>query len=321
MACSDVYTFSPTGILNINTASSQINISTNGSTINTQGNDLYMHASNAATGFGTPGNLLLQTNTTTLGTTNFAGNVGIGTTGPATKLQVQTPDANFGITHTNGTVSVGTYVGSSGGWLATKSNSPLYFCTGLLGTNGSAQMTLLLNGNVGIGTINPLTKLQVQTIDGSYGITHTNGTVTIGTYVGNNGGWLGTQTNHPLYFFTNNSNALMTIATNGNVGIGTISPAYKLSVNGTIQAKEVRVETGWSDFVFEKNYKLRTLADVEKYINENHHLPDIASAKDIRQNGLPVAETQTKMMQKIEELTLYVIQLQKEIDQLKAERK
>ncbi|MFI5135497.1 MAG: hypothetical protein ACHQD9_06565, partial [Chitinophagales bacterium] len=185
-------------------------------------------------------------------TNNFAimnGNVGIGTDNPTTKLNVLTGDATWGITHSNGSVSVGTYVGSSGGWLATQSNSPLYFCTGLLNANGSAQMTLLLNGNVGIGTINPSTKLTVQTADGSYGIIHTNGTVSVGTYVGNNGGWFGTESNHPLYFFTNNGNAMMTVATNGNVGIGTINPTYKLSVNGTIQAKEVRVETGWSDFV------------------------------------------------------------------------
>ncbi|HVX25483.1 MAG TPA: hypothetical protein VHB70_04020 [Parafilimonas sp.] len=103
-----------------------------------------------------------------------------------------------------------------------------------------------------------------------------------------------------------------------NVGIGTTAPQYTLSVNGTIQAKEVRVETGWSDFVFDKNYKLRSLNEVEKYINQNHHLPDIPSASDIQKNGLAVADVQTKMMQKIEELTLYIIQLQKEIDALKS---
>ena len=102
------------------------------------------------------------------------------------------------------------------------------------------------------------------------------------------------------------------------VGIGTTSPQYTLSVNGTIQAKEVRVETGWSDFVFDKNYKLRTLNEVEKYINQNHHLPEIPSASDIQKNGLALADVQTKMMQKIEELTLYIIQLQKEIDALKS---
>lgn len=261
-------------------------------------------------------------------TQNFAlmpnggnGFTGIGTTTPSTKLEVLTPDSKWGIIHSNGSVRMGTYVGSSGGWLATQTNSPLYFATGLLSANSSAQMTLLLNGNLGIGTIHPTTKIQVQTGDASYGITQTNGVVTIGTYVGSGGGWLGTQTNHPLYFFANNSNALATILPNGNMGIGTIVPAYKLSVNGTIQAKEVRVETGWSDFVFNKDYQLKPLNEVEKYINANKHLQDIPSAKEIQENGLAIAETQTKMMQKIEELTLYIIQLQKEIDKLKADKK
>jgi len=284
------------------------------------GNDIAIYNSDGIEGmsfYNSTSNSYWYTNT------NFAlmnGNVGIGTDNASTKLQALTADASWGITHTNGSVSVGTYVGSSGGWLATQSNSPLYFCTGLLNQNGSAQMTLLLNGNVGIGTINPSTKLTVQTADGSYGIIHTNGTVSVGTYVGDNGGWFGTATNHPLYFFTNNSGALMTITTSGNVGIGTINPSYKLSVNGTIQAKEVRVETGWSDFVFDPGYKLRSLSEVEKYIQQNKHLPDMPSASEIQTNGLPVAESETKMMQKIEELTLYVIELQKEVDQLKSDK-
>ena len=107
------------------------------------------------------------------------------------------------------------------------------------------------------------------------------------------------------------------LGTNQNVGIGTTNPAYKLSVNGTIQAKELRVETGWSDYVFEKNYKLRSLENVAAYIEKNKHLPGINSAKDIQQNGLAVADMQTKMMAKIEELTLYIIQQNLQIQQLK----
>ncbi|HNP24189.1 MAG TPA: hypothetical protein PKM63_04085 [Panacibacter sp.] len=250
-----------------------------------------------------------------------SGFVGIGTATPATKLQVFTGDASYGLTHTNGVVTVGSYVGNNGGWLGTKSNHPLYFFT----NNSTALMTITTAGSVGIGTISPATKFQLQTADASYGITHTNGTVTVGTYVGSSGGWIATKSNSPLYFCTGllaqNGSAQMTLLLNGNVGIGTLNPSYKLSVNGTIQAKEVRVETGWADFVFEKNYKLRSLSEVENYINENNHLPDLPSAKEMQADGLPVAETETKMMQKIEELTLYVIQLQKEIDQLKAHKK
>lgn len=110
----------------------------------------------------------------------------------------------------------------------------------------------------------------------------------------------------------------------GNVGIGTSTPTYRLDVCGTIRAKEVRVETGWCDYVFEKDYKLRSFDELEKYINENKHLPGIAPAKEVEKDGLKVAEMNKAMMEKIEELTLYVLQLnkdnqrlQKEIDALK----
>jgi len=107
------------------------------------------------------------------------------------------------------------------------------------------------------------------------------------------------------------------LGTNQNVGIGTVAPQYKLSVNGVIQAKELRVETGWSDYVFEKDYPLLSLENVAAYIEKNKHLPAIASAKEIQQNGLAVADMQTKMMAKIEELTLYLIQQNLQIQQLK----
>jgi uncharacterized coiled-coil protein SlyX len=90
-------------------------------------------------------------------------------------------------------------------------------------------------GNVGIGTASPLTKLSVKTGTGFYGITHTDGTVTTGTYIGNGKGWLGTQSNHPLTFFTNNSNEQMTLITNGNLGIGTSTPTARLHIAGNIK--------------------------------------------------------------------------------------
>jgi hypothetical protein len=99
---------------------------------------------------------------------------------------------------------------------------------------------------------------------------------------------------------------------NGNVGIGVASPVYKLEVCATIRAKEVRVETGWCDYVFEKDYKLRTVDELDKYINENKHLPGVASANEVETEGLNVGEMNKAMMEKIEELTLYVIQLSKD---------
>jgi hypothetical protein len=106
---------------------------------------------------------------------------------------------------------------------------------------------------------------------------------------------------------------------NGNVGIGVPSPAYKLEVCGTIRAKEVRVETGWCDYVFEKDYKLRSIDELEKFISDNKHLPGIAPASEVEKEGLKVAEMNKAMMEKIEELTLYVIQLSKDNKKLQEE--
>ncbi len=109
----------------------------------------------------------------------------------------------------------------------------------------------------------------------------------------------------------------LTIKQNGNVGIGTTDPSYKLSVNGNIRSKEVVVESGWADFVFDDTYQLLPLIETENFIKANKHLPGIPAAREIQKDGLNIGEVQMKMMQKIEELTLYIIALKKEIDLLK----
>ncbi|SHF15372.1 hypothetical protein [Dysgonomonas macrotermitis] len=103
----------------------------------------------------------------------------------------------------------------------------------------------------------------------------------------------------------------------GNVGIGTATPKNKLDVNGVIRATEVKVETGWADFVFADDYKLPTLKEVEAHISEHRHLPGIPSEAEVKAEGVSLGDMQAKLLQKIEELTLYVIEQNKVIDEQK----
>lgn len=106
------------------------------------------------------------------------------------------------------------------------------------------------------------------------------------------------------------------IAGNGNVGIGTtkISDDFKLSVGGNLRAEEIEVSLSgpWADYVFAADYNLKPLDEVESYIKKNKHLPNIPSAKEVEAEGLNLGEMQVKMMEKIEELTLYIIELKHE---------
>jgi hypothetical protein len=103
----------------------------------------------------------------------------------------------------------------------------------------------------------------------------------------------------------------------GKVGIGTTDPGnYKLAVNGHIRTKEITVETGWSDFVFEDNYQLMPLDKLEKHIKEEKSLPGIPTEEEVLKDGVKVGKMQAKLLEKVEELTLYVIELKKENEKL-----
>ncbi|MGO4708844.1 hypothetical protein AB4Y90_06930 [Chryseobacterium sp. 2TAF14] len=107
---------------------------------------------------------------------------------------------------------------------------------------------------------------------------------------------------------------------NGNVGIGVSNPLNKLDVDGIIHAKEVKVDLqNWPDYVFKRDYKLNSLESVERHIKDKGHLPNIPPAEDVEKNGLKLGEMDAKLLEKVEELTLYIIDLNKDIKQLKKE--
>ena len=107
----------------------------------------------------------------------------------------------------------------------------------------------------------------------------------------------------------------------GNVGIGTITPptGYKLAVNGSAIATSmtVKVNSAWPDYVFKKEYQLPTLAEVKNYIDKNQHLPDMPSAKEVEKEGLNLGEINKILTKKVEELTLYLIEKDKELKEIK----
>jgi len=101
----------------------------------------------------------------------------------------------------------------------------------------------------------------------------------------------------------------------GNVGIGTDAPTERLSVNGKIRAQEVKVETAnWPDYVFAEGYQLPSLRETAEFIKRNKHLPGVPKAAEVEENGLSLGEMNKILMQKVEELTLHLIEKDKKIE-------
>jgi len=107
----------------------------------------------------------------------------------------------------------------------------------------------------------------------------------------------------------------------GNVGIGTVNPDSRLAVKGTIHATEIKVDQSvpTPDYVFDKDYDLVSLKYVKSYIDQNHHLPEMPSAEQVAKDGINLGEMNAKLLKKIEELTLYLIEKDKEISKLRTD--
>ncbi|CAM1344758.1 hypothetical protein [Tenacibaculum amylolyticum] len=283
-----------------------------------------------------------ETNTSSLTESmriNHKGYIGIGTTEPKDKLDV---DGSIVIKDGHN-LSWGDKYGAGIPTIASNTTSGIFFYPN--GSTLGATMNINKSGNIGIGTSNPVNKNESSAIPTVLHVkkTSASGDVEVARFEGGNDNdntAAVVRVNHSndrgLYLkggrrngnrsfgeigvisFLGDLKAPSIIMDDaGNVGIGTAIPDSELAVNGTIHTKEVRVDLiGWPDYVFTNDYKLPTLQEVEKHIKEKGHLENIPSAKEVEENGVKLGEMNKKLLEKVEELTLYTIQQQKEINRL-----
>ena len=188
------------------------------------------------------------------------------------------------------------------------------------------------NGNVGMGTTTPIRKLHVSgTANTVARIEATDDGYASLEFAGNNKTWQLSKrpsVNYSdalqLYYHDGStwSSPHVTFLPGGNVGIGTTTPgSFKLAVNGKIWGTEVQVALSnpGPDYVFEPTYDLKPLSEIETYIKENKHLPEVPSAKEMEANGVQLGEMNMLLLKKVEELTLHLIEQNRKLDEMKKE--
>ncbi|NLU94262.1 hypothetical protein [Chitinophaga sp. Ak27] len=152
------------------------------------------------------------------------------------------------------------------------------------------------------------------------------GAPTGGRIRGSNEGYLVLETNsagtdNKLYMNTASTGNIIMATGGGSVGIGTVNPgACKLAVEGLLGARKIKVTQSptWADYVFHDDYTIMPLYDTEKFIKANKHLPGIPTAKEVAENGYDVGEMNRLLLEKVEEMTLHLIRMQKKIDELES---
>ena len=275
------------------------------------------------------------------------GNIGIGTTNPRSLLNLKNNKPNGAIISVEkytpneiiGGLRFGTGYDNFDDWSGIEAygtggydQQDLRFYT----TYGQRLERMRINqhGNIGIGTTNPRSLLNLKNNKPNGAIISVErytpneiiGGLRFGTGYDNFDDWSGIEAygtggydQQDLRFYTTYGQRLerMRINQHGNIGIGTTNTGnHKLAVEGSIGAREIKVEAfpNWSDFVFDKEYNLPSLKEVENHIKEKGHLKDIPSAEEVEENGIFLGEMNAKLLQKIEELTLYTIAQEKKIE-------
>jgi hypothetical protein len=279
------------------------------------------------------------------------GNVGIGTASPGASLDVQIPGNTLGVRIQNDAATTARLLAVSAGNSAwSNGNGVAQFTVGSATSTGkvvsivnngtgdslyinhagaSGNGLVVTGGKVGFGTTSPqgmlhlsgpdVVGLRVESINGSYPLIDLKS---------NGKTWMLSKRTAAeadrlaMHFHdgTAYSGEFLTLATSGNVGIGTTNPGYKLEVAGSVRATSfISNTTTYADFVFAPDYDLPALSEVEAHIAEHGHLPGIPSEAEARAHGIDLAAMQVKLLQKVEEMTLHLIAQEKRLAEVERE--